>query len=106
MSKNVRNELGSYLTAGYSYGSVYSPDEAFYLLNIRGAGVVYVFDMRGNLEDGSSSVTGWNAINPLGMRYRTVEKDVLIGKETGDTKYTGNLDGGTTDGSGGSGYQM
>jgi hypothetical protein len=106
MSKNVRNELGSYLTGGYSYGSVYSPDEAFYLLNIRGAGVVYVFDMRGSLEDGSSRVTRWNAINPLCLLYRTVYNDILIGKETGVTKYTGYLDGVATDGSGGGGYQM
>ena len=106
LSKNVRNELGSYLTAGYSYDSVYSPDEAFYLLNIRGAGVVYVFDMRGSLEDGSARVTRWNALNPLCLLYRTVENDILIGKETGVTRYTGHLDGVATDGSGGGSYQM
>lgn len=106
LSKNVRNELGSYLTAGYSYDSVYSPDEAFYLLNIRGAGVVYVFDMRGSLEDGSARVTRWNALNPLCLLYRTVENDILIGKETGITRYTGHLDGVATDGSGGGSYQM
>jgi hypothetical protein len=106
MSKNVRNELNSYLTAGYTYNSVYSPDEAFYLLNIKGAGVVYVFDMRGNLQDGSSRVTRWNAINPLCLVYRDTNNDILLGKDTGIAKYTGHLDGVATDDSGGASYQM
>jgi hypothetical protein len=106
MSKNVRNELNSYLTAGYTYNSVYSPDEAFYLLNIKGAGVVYVFDMRGNLQDGSSRVTRWNAINPLCLVYRDTNNDILLGKDTGIAKYTGHLDGVATDDSGGVSYQM
>ena len=106
MSKNVRNELGSYLTAGYTYDSVYSPNEAFYLLNIKGAGVVYVFDMRGNLEDGSSRVTKWSSINPRCMLYRTVQNDILLGKDTGCVKYTGYLDDVAINGAGGSSYQM
>ena len=106
LSKNVRNELGSYLTAGYNYGSVYSPSEAFYLLNIRGAGVVYVFDMRGSLEDGSARVTKWNSMNPLCLLYRDTTNDILIGKDLGIAKHTGHLDGVAQDGSGGSSYQM
>lgn len=92
MSKNIRNELNSYLTAGYSYNSVYSPEEAFYLLNIKGAGVVYCFDMRGNLQDGSSRVTKWSSINPLCLLYRTVNNDVLLGKNTGFARYEGHRD--------------
>jgi hypothetical protein len=106
LSKNVRNELGSYLAAGYNYDSVYSPNEAFYLLNIKGAGVVYVFDMRGSLEDGSARVTKWNAINPLCLVYREANNDVLIGKDTGIAKHTGHLDGVPVNGSGGVSYQM
>ena len=106
MSKNVRNELGSYLTAGYTFNSVYSPEEAFYLLNIKGAGVVYCFDMRGNLEDGSARVTKWDSINPQSLLHRTVSNDVLIGRSTGVAEYKGHKDGVATDGSGGTTYKM
>lgn len=106
LSKNVRNELGSYLTAGYAYDSLYSPDEAFYLLNIKGAGVVYVFDMRTVLEDGSSRVTKWNSINPLSLLYSTVNNDILLGKSTGFAKYTGHLDDVSVAGGDGNKYQM
>lgn len=92
MSKNIRNELNSYLTAGYTYDSLYSPEEAFYLLNIKGAGVVYCFDMRGNLQDGSSRTTKWNSINPLCLLYRSVTNDILIGKDTGFARYEGHRD--------------
>jgi len=106
LSKNVRNELGSYLIAGYTYDSLYSPDEAFYLLNIKGAGVVYVFDMRVTLEDGSSRVTKWNSINPLSLLYRTVDNDILLGKNIGIAKYVGHLDAVPVSGGGGENYQM
>ena len=106
LSKNVRNELGSYLNAGYSFNSTYSPEEAFYLLNIKGAGVVYCFDMRGNLEDGSSRVTKWDSINPQCLLHRNVGNDVLIGRSTGIAEYKGHLDGVSVGGTGGVSYQM
>ena len=106
LSKNVRSELGSYLNAGYSFDSVYSSEEAFYLLNIKGGGLVYCFDMRGYLEDGSARVTKWDSINPESLVHRTVNNDVLIGKSTGIAQYKGHLDGVATDGSGGVTYKM
>lgn len=106
LSKNIRTELGSYLNAGYSFNSVYSPEEAFYLLNIKGAGVVYCFDMRGSLEDGSARATKWDSINPQSLVHRTVANDVLFGRNVGIAEYTGHLDGAGTDDAGGSSYQM
>lgn len=106
LTKNVRNELGSYLNSGYSFDSLYSPEEAFYLLNIKGAGVVYCLDMRGLLEDGSARVTKWNTINPLCILHRSVNNDVLIGKSTGVARYTGHLDAVPVVGGGGETYQM
>jgi hypothetical protein len=106
LSKNVRNELNSYLNAGYSFNSVYSPEEAFYLLNIKGAGVVYCFDTRGLLEDGSSRVTKWDSINPQCIVHRTIENDVLIGKSVGIAEYKGHKDGVAVNGSGGTSYKM
>jgi hypothetical protein len=106
LTRNVRTELGSYLDAGYSFNSVYSPKEAFYLLNIKGAGIVYCLDMRGNLEDGSSRVTKWDSINPQSLVHRTVENDVLIGRAVGIAEYKGHKDGVEIDGSGGVPYKM
>jgi hypothetical protein len=106
LSKNVRNELGSFLNADYNYKASYSPDEAFYILSIVGAGVVYVFDMRGKLEDGSARVTKWNSVNPLCTLYRTVQNDLLLGRDVGIAELTGYLDGVAVDGTGGVGYQM
>jgi len=106
LTKNVRNELGSYLDAGYSFNSVYSPKEAFYLLNIKGAGIVYCLDMRGTLEDGSSRITKWDSINPQSLVHRTVENDVLIGKSIGIAEYKGHKDGVASDGTGGLAYKM
>lgn len=106
LSKNVRNELNSYLNAGYSFNSVYSPEEAFYLLNIKGAGVVYCFDTRGFLEDGSSRITKWDSINPQCIVHRTIENDVLIGKSVGIAEYKGHKDGVAVNSSGGTSYKM
>jgi hypothetical protein len=106
MSKNVRSELSGYLTGDYSFQSVYSPEEAFYLLNIKGAGVVYCFDMRGLLQDGSARVTKWDSINPQSLVHRTVANDVLIGRSTGVAEYKGHKDGVATDGTGGTKYKM
>ena len=45
--------------------SVYSPEESFYLLFLPTSLEVYVFDMRGTLEDGSYRATIWAGINVL-----------------------------------------
>jgi len=92
ISKNVRNELTGYLSGAFKYKSVYSPDEAFYVLSIVGSGFSYCFDMRAPLQDGSHRATVWNNINPLCMLYRTKETDLLLGKESGIAEYTGYTD--------------
>jgi hypothetical protein len=107
LSKNVRNELTELVqSANYTYKSVYSPDEAFYLLIIEESGITYCFDMRAKLEDGSARVTKWDTINPSSAVYFTSTNDLYIGKATGIAKYDGYKDNVAIDGTGGSVYQL
>jgi hypothetical protein len=62
--------------------------------------------MRGRLEDGAARITKWNSINPLCAVYRTINNDLLFGRDVGIAEYTGYLDGVASDGTGGSLYQM
>src|SRR6056300_261085 len=68
ISKNVRTEMMSFVSSetGRIY-SVYSPEEAFYLLHLENAGETYCFDMRSPLEDGSARVTKWDSITPQAL---------------------------------------
>jgi hypothetical protein len=93
ISKNVRNELTSYIGDSFKFRSVYSPEEAFYLLSIVGGATVYCFDMRTPLQDGSHRATTWNSITPLCMLYRYSNKQLLMGKQDGLARYEGYMDG-------------
>ena len=66
ISKNVRSDLLSLvLNSTNPIKSLYSAEEAFYLLSIPDSNTVYCFDMRRQLEDGSNRVTTWSSIQPL-----------------------------------------
>jgi hypothetical protein len=92
ISKNVRSNLMSFVQseAGHII-SVYSPEEAFYLLYLPTSQTTYCFDMRTPLQDGSHRATSWNAINPQAL-FRTREGQLLLGKENGIAQYDGFLD--------------
>ena len=99
ISKNVRTELTSYLSTETNRTfSVYSPEEAFYLLQLPTTGITYCFDMRAPLEDGSHRATQWDSIQPQAL-CRTRGGDLLIGKVLGIAKYDGFTDNGSA-------YQM
>lgn len=63
LSKNIRDELISEVRAmdETTIKSVYSDKEAFYLLYLPQYSLVYCFDMRQPLQDGSSRVTAWDS---------------------------------------------
>ena len=99
VSKNVRQNLDSYiLTEDAHITSVYSPEEAFYLLQLPSSQQTYCFDTRTPLDNGAYRTTIWNTINPQCM-LRTRDGDLLLGKDTGIAKYTGYDDNGSA-------YQM
>ena len=60
ISKNIREDLMTLVEAETGYvRSIYSPENAFYLLYLPDANITYCFDTRGALEDGSLRVTRW-----------------------------------------------
>ena len=92
ISKNVRNDLLSIAniqTAGIK--SVYSPEEAFYLLSFPTSSVVYCFDMRTPLEDGSHRATIWTGIK-LESFARASDGTLYVGNIDGINTYSGYAD--------------
>jgi len=99
LSANIRSTLSSYLlTESGHIISVYSPEEAFYLLHLPTSQQTYCFDTRTPLENGTYRTTVWDSINPQAM-CRTRDGELLIGKSNGIAEYTGYQDNGVT-------YQM
>jgi len=96
LSKNVRNDLMSAVAGevAATIKSVYSPFESFYLLTFPSLKIVYCFDLKVTLQDGSSRVTTWDSIEPKSFCYMR-DKSLLIGKEGYVGKYTGHQDNGT-----------
>tara|TARA_R110000744_G_scaffold136799_3_gene246915 strand:- start:248 stop:1771 length:1524 start_codon:yes stop_codon:yes gene_type:complete len=92
ISKNVNSDIKSLYSA--ETGKIkmhYSAIEAFILLNFPALGVVYCFDTRFPLEDGSFRVTTWSHIVPQCFTS-TVEELLYIGNAEGISKYNGYKD--------------
>ena len=65
ISNNVRSELMQIVNQQTNpIKSLYSADEAFYLLSLSDSQTVYCFDMKQALPDGANRVTTWSGINP------------------------------------------
>jgi hypothetical protein len=75
--------------------SVYSPFDSFYLLSLDTNKVVYCFDMKAALPDGSARVTTWDSINPKSFCY-TSDRNLLTGHLGYIGKYTGYEDNGVS----------
>lgn len=62
ISANVRDYLNSYVVGETlsKVRSVYSPENAFYLLSLPTANKVFCFNTKGKLEDGTYRVTEWD----------------------------------------------
>ena len=92
ISKNVRDDLMT--LANIETGnikSVYSPEEAFYLLFFPSNSTVYCFDMRTPLEDGSHRATTWPGTKLLSAT-RASDGTLYIGNKVGVNKYHNFLD--------------
>jgi hypothetical protein len=75
--------------------SVYSEDNAFYLISFPATLTTYCLDMRSPLEDGSARVTNW-LNNKFSAFLRTRDRDVFLGKFDGVGVYSGYSDNGTS----------
>lgn len=96
ISKNIRTDFMSFVT-GSATGvkSIYSPENAFYLITLSGNDITYCFDMRGSLEDGSHRVTRWPS-TPFSSFTRREDGTLYIGNSDGVSTYGGYLDNGET----------
>jgi hypothetical protein len=97
VSKNVRDDLLDAVSQEVvkNIKAVYYERDAFYLLNLPVSKVTYCFDMRSQLEDGSTRVTTWNTIEPSSFLAAT-DRNLYIGKAGYIGKYTGYLDNTST----------
>ena len=96
VSKNIRDEIVQYAAGESTYRikSVFSQENAFYLLSLPATQFTYCFDTRAKLQDGSLRVTKWTSINPTAFCVRKNE-DVLLGQEGYVGKYNQYSDNGT-----------
>ena len=95
LSKNVRTALTQEVRLQTNpIKSLYSADEAFYLLSLPDSQTIYCFDMRTSLPDGSNRVTTWSTVEPHSM---TVLQDgsIYFGRKNGIFKYEGYADDGS-----------
>jgi len=98
ISRNVRNDLVRYVSEERivnstlaSVKSMYSPEEAFYLLTLPNNNITYCFDMRQALPDGSHRVTTWST--PIALCYtRTQDGKIYMGRQGGIYEYKGFTD--------------
>ena len=94
ISNNVRTELTQLVKQQTNpIKSIYSADEAFYLLSLQDSQTVYCFDMRGTLPDGANRVTTWAGVNPHSMALLQ-DGSIYFGREDGIFKYEGYQDNG------------
>ena len=99
ISNNVRTELTTLVRQQANpIKSIYSADEAFYLLSLQDSQTVYCFDMRGTLPDGANRVTTWAGVNPRSLALLQ-DGSIYFGREDGVFKYEGYQDNGSS-------YQM
>jgi len=96
ISKNVNNDIKSLFAAETGNISMhYSPRQAFVLLNFPVLGVVYAFDTRFPLQDGSFRATTWSHINPLCFAETSTEQ-LYLGVADGIGEYIGYKDNNTS----------
>tara|TARA_E500000318_G_scaffold42543_1_gene40669 strand:+ start:1928 stop:3448 length:1521 start_codon:yes stop_codon:yes gene_type:complete len=92
VSKNVRDTMMLAVNnETKNIKSVYSPEESFYLLFLPTSLEVYVFDMRGTLEDGSYRATTWAGITVL-SGARLADGTLYLGSAKGINEYDEFLD--------------
>lgn len=93
LSKNVRTDLIQQVAgeAPENLKAVYSPKDAFYLLSLPTSAIVYCFDTKQMLPDGSARVTTWDSNIPSAM-FAAVDGTLYMGKPGYVSTYSGYLD--------------
>ena len=97
VSKNIRDDLMTLVeneSDTSKIEAVYCPIFAFYLLLFPTTNLVYCFDTRTPLEDGSYRVTQWNDITHASFVYDTTDRKLLFAGTKGLAEYFGYQDDG------------
>ena len=94
LSKNIRTDLQALLGSETlaNIKAVYSPVDAFYLLNLPFSGFTYCFDTRRLLEEGAARITVWTDIEPTSFCYMTSSRKLYLGQAGFIGEHTGYLD--------------
>jgi hypothetical protein len=95
LSRNIKQEIiANVLAKTDPVSSVYSPENYFYLLCFPDLNLVYCFDVRGLLDNGSYRVTRWPSVNFKSFA-RDRNGDIYIGTTSGVGTYENFLDAGS-----------
>ena len=95
VSRNVNFDIKQFIANdAANIKCVFDPNNSFILVVFTGVKVIYVFDTRFPLEDGSLRATTWSAIEPLAMAVFE-DEELYFGVEEGLAKYDTNQDNGT-----------
>jgi len=88
ISRNVRRDIKDRISdeTGEIF-STFSPEEGFYLVGFPSQMLVYCFDMRGLLEDGSARTTTWSGV-PFTSAHYLQDGTLFFGTTDGVTQYT------------------
>jgi hypothetical protein len=94
LSGNITKDIISALQNETEFfRSIYSPEEGFYLLAFTGQNVIYCFDVRSILENGSYRVTRWVGTGFTSFT-RLENGTVYVGTTNGISQYAGYQDNG------------
>lgn len=97
LSANVRDDLikqVSFEDLEHVTG-IYSPVDSLYLLVLPATDIIYCFDTRGRLEDGTFRVTLWNGMGVLSGCISN-NNELFFGMLNGVSRYGGYLDNGSS----------
>jgi len=92
ISRNVERDIQDRVaTETAEVHGLFSPDESFYLVLFPTSLLVYCFDMRGLLEDGSARVTTWSGVSYESMT-KLQDGTIYFGSTDGISTYDGYTD--------------
>jgi len=87
ISANVNSEIKTRVKSETgNIKSIYDPNNAFFLVNFPEVGVVYCFDTRYPLGNGSYRTTTWTQMKPLSFAVTDAD-ELYLGVSTGIAKY-------------------
>lgn len=97
ISRNVSSDFKGFVNAADAsrIRTTFHPFESFYLVTFPSLGMVYCFDTRLPLQDGSLRTTTWSAMSPLCFTRTSTDK-LYIGVADGFGEYKGHKDNNTS----------